>query len=123
MANEFSSDSQECKLVFRPWGSYRSLLQCGNHQIKEIFVKPGQRLSLQSHQHRSEHWVVVKGPVLVTLGNDERLLAEGEHVFIPKKVRHRLANPGREEIKVIEVQIGTYLGEDDIIRYQDDYHR
>ncbi len=123
MSNESSPDNQTGGLVCRPWGSYRSLLVSDNHQIKEIFVSPGQRLSLQSHRYRSEHWVVVRGPALVTLDDRERLLAEGEHVFIPKEARHRLANPGREEIKVIEVQIGTYLGEDDIIRYQDDYHR
>lgn len=109
--------------VKRPWGSFRTLLQEGNHQVKEIFVQPGQRLSLQSHEQRSEHWIVVQGPALVTVGDQESLLETGAHVFIPLRARHRLANPGKNEIKIIEIQLGSYLGEDDIIRYEDDYRR
>ena len=113
----------EDRVVKRPWGSFRTILKNGNHQIKEIFVQPGQRLSLQSHEKRSEHWVVVRGPALVTVDDRESLLETGAHVFIPIRARHRLANPGSREIKIIEVQIGTYLEEDDIIRYEDDYRR
>jgi len=109
--------------VFRPWGSFRSLLLADDHQIKEIFVNPGQRLSLQSHQQRCEHWIVATGPALVTIDGDEQKLSSGAHVFIPQRTRHRLANPGEKRIKIIEIQIGDYLGEDDIIRYEDDYQR
>ena len=109
--------------ITRPWGSFCSLLTADNHQVKEIFVEPGQRLSLQSHEHRSEHWVVTQGPALVTVNDLEKLFNTGEHIFIPKKARHRLTNPGKKQIKIIEVQLGDYLGEDDIIRYADDYQR
>ena len=109
--------------ILRPWGSYRCLTLAEGYQVKEILVAPGQRLSLQSHQHRSEHWVVVQGPALVTVDSRELEVAVGGHVFIPQGTRHRLANPGRNMIKVIEVQIGNYLGEDDITRYEDDYER
>ena len=109
--------------VIRPWGAYRSLLLADNHQVKEIFVEPGQRLSLQSHEKRCEHWVVAQGPALITVDNREKLFNTGEHIFIPRQARHRLANPGTEPVKIIEVQLGDYLGEDDIIRYADDYQR
>ncbi len=109
--------------VNRPWGSYRSLLQADNHQVKKLVVEPGQRLSLQSHERRCEHWVVTHGPALVTVGDKEQIFNTGEHIFIPLKARHRLANPGDDPIIIIEVQLGDYLGEDDIIRYADDYQR
>jgi mannose-6-phosphate isomerase-like protein (cupin superfamily) len=109
--------------VIRPWGSYSSLLLADNHQVKEIVVAPGQRLSLQSHEHRSEHWIVIQGPALITVDDQEKLFNPGEHIFIPKKARHRLANPGTEPIEIVEVQLGDYLGEDDIVRYADDYQR
>jgi len=94
-----------------------------NHQVKEIFVEPGQRFSLQSHKQRSEHWIVTKGPALITIDEDEHELNSGNHIFIPQGARHRLSNPGTEKIKIVEIQIGDYLGEDDIIRYEDDYQR
>ena len=109
--------------VFRPWGSFRSLLLADNHQIKEIFVDPGQRLSLQSHQQRSEHWIVTNGPALVTIDDQELRLEAGAHIFIPQGAKHRLTNPGTKKIKIVEIQIGSYLGEDDITRYEDDYQR
>jgi len=109
--------------IERPWGSYRTLCLEKNHQVKEIFVNPNQRLSLQSHEKRSEHWIIVQGPALVSLQGQEQLLASGEHIFIPQRAQHRLANPGPGIIKIIEVQYGSYLGEDDIIRYEDDYQR
>ena len=111
------------KEVFRPWGSFRSLLLADNHQVKEIFVDPGQRLSLQSHQHRSEHWIVTNGPALVTIDDQELTLKTGAHIFIPQGAKHRLTNPGTKRIKIVEIQIGSYLGEDDITRYEDDYQR
>ncbi len=109
--------------VIRPWGSFQSLLLADNHQVKEILVEPGQRLSLQSHDKRCEHWIVAHGPALITVGNQEKLFNTGEHIFIPKQARHRLANPGTEPINIVEIQLGSYLGEDDIIRYEDDYQR
>ena len=111
------------KTVVRPWGSFCSLLLADNHQVKEILVEPGQRLSLQSHEKRCEHWIVAQGPALITVGDQEKLFNTGEHIFIPRQARHRLANPGVESVKIIEVQLGDYLGEDDIIRYADDYQR
>ena len=122
-SNVNRGSSSNCLEVFRPWGSYRSILLSDGHQIKEIFVEPGQRLSLQSHKLRSEHWIVTKGPVLVTIDEKIHELVSGSHIFIPQGARHRLANPGTEKIKIVEIQIGDYLGEDDIIRYEDDYQR
>ena len=113
----------EFSWVKRPWGSFRTILKRDDHQVKEILVQPGQRLSLQSHEKRSEHWIVVRGPALVTINAQETLLQTEAHIFIPLKARHRLANPGQDEIKIIEIQLGTYLEEDDIIRYEDDYRR
>ncbi len=107
----------------RPWGSFRSLHRIPGCQVKELCVLPGRRLSLQAHEKRSEHWVVARGPALVTLDDRKQRLETGEHIFIPRRARHRLANPGTENILIIEVQIGSYLEEDDIIRYADDYQR
>ena len=92
-------------------------------QVKRIFVNPKAALSLQSHHHRSEHWVVVEGTAKVTVGKSIRLIAEGESIHIPLGEKHRLANPGKVPVLLIEVQTGTYLGEDDIIRYDDKYSR
>ena len=109
--------------VFRPWGSYEGLVQSGRFQVKRIVVKPGASLSLQMHHHRAEHWVVVKGTARVTCGEDVRLLAEDQSTYIPIGTAHRLENPGRIDLEIIEVQSGTYLGEDDIVRFQDHYGR
>ncbi|HEY6048814.1 MAG TPA: mannose-1-phosphate guanylyltransferase/mannose-6-phosphate isomerase [Sphingomicrobium sp.] len=109
--------------VFRPWGSYQSIDHGERFQTKRITVKPGGRLSLQKHQHRSEHWVVVAGTAEVTIGNEVRLLQENESAYIPAGTLHRLANPGEQPLQLIEVQCGSYLGEDDIIRIEDDYGR
>ena len=107
----------------RPWGWFETLADGKSFQVKRIVVKPGGALSLQSHKHRSEHWVNVEGIAKVTLGEDERFLEEGESIYIPLGAIHRLENPGTEPLILIEVQIGTYLGEDDIIRYEDVYNR
>jgi mannose-1-phosphate guanylyltransferase/mannose-1-phosphate guanylyltransferase/mannose-6-phosphate isomerase len=108
---------------YRPWGHYETLALGSRYQVKSIVVKPGGELSLQSHMHRSEHWVVVEGTALVTLGSTVSTLAENQSIYIPLGEVHRLANPGKVDLCLIEVQTGAYLGEDDIIRYQDIYAR
>lgn len=118
-----SNVGEPSRRVQRPWGYFSSLKLENGHQVKEIVVNPGQRLSLQSHRRRSEHWVVVEGTALITVDDDSREYRQGAHIFIPLGARHRLANPGQRHLTVIEVQIGEYLGEDDIVRYEDDYQR
>jgi mannose-1-phosphate guanylyltransferase/mannose-6-phosphate isomerase len=109
--------------VYRPWGSYTVLEASGRHKIKNIKVTPGKKLSLQLHNHRSEHWVVVKGRALVQVDGEEKHLEEGESTFIKAKVKHRLSNPGTIPLEIIEVQLGDYVGEDDIERFEDEYGR
>ncbi|MGY3581615.1 mannose-1-phosphate guanylyltransferase/mannose-6-phosphate isomerase [Bradyrhizobium sp. USDA 4341] len=109
--------------VDRPWGSYQSLDIGDRHQVKRIVVKPGGRLSRQKHHHRSEHWVVVRGIALVTINETETLVHENESIYVPIGAVHRMANPGKIPLELIEVQTGSYLGEDDIIRTEDDYRR
>ncbi len=109
--------------VHRPWGSYTELECSGMYKIKRVSVKPGQKLSLQLHHHRSEHWVVVKGTAEVELNGETRLLRQGESTFVHSGTRHRLRNPGVIPLEVIEVQLGEYLEEDDIVRFEDDYGR
>jgi mannose-1-phosphate guanylyltransferase/mannose-6-phosphate isomerase len=108
---------------FRPWGYFETLSIGGRFQVKLLHVKPGGKLSMQMHHHRSEHWVVVQGTAKVTVGEVERLVRENESVYIFATQWHRLENPGRVPLELIEVQIGTYLGEDDIVRTDDVYHR
>ncbi len=107
----------------RPWGYYETLTLGRRFQVKRIMVHPGAQLSLQSHMHRAEHWVVVEGSANVTIGQDTRLLSENESTFIPLGEIHRLENPGKVPLHLIEVQSGAYLGEDDIVRYADIYDR
>lgn len=109
--------------VHRPWGNYQSLDNGDRYQVKRIVVKKGGRLSLQYHNHRAEHWVVVRGTAKVTIGEETRTLHENESVYIPIGTPHRLENPGKIDLELIEVQTGSYLGEDDIIRIEDDYRR
>jgi mannose-1-phosphate guanylyltransferase / mannose-6-phosphate isomerase len=109
--------------VHRPWGSYQSLDDGERFHVKRIVVKPGGRLSLQLHHHRAEHWVVVRGTARVTIGDEVKVLHENESIYVPSGARHRLENPGKIDLEVIEVQTGSYLGEDDIVRFEDDYHR
>jgi mannose-1-phosphate guanylyltransferase / mannose-6-phosphate isomerase len=109
--------------VHRPWGSYQSVDNGERHQVKRIIVKPGQRLSLQRHYHRSEHWIVVRGAARVTVNEDVKTVHENESIYIPIGAVHRLENPGKILLELIEVQTGSYLGEDDIIRLEDDYRR
>jgi mannose-6-phosphate isomerase-like protein (cupin superfamily) len=109
--------------VHRPWGTYQTVDRGDRFQTKRIIVKPGGKLSLQKHAHRSEHWVVVDGTAEVTVGDETKLLRENESIYIPAGTQHRLANPGREPLHLIEVQCGDYLGEDDIVRLDDEYGR
>ena len=115
--------TQDHLKVHRPWGSYQSLDLGDRYQVKRIVVKQGGRLSLQLHHHRAEHWVVVRGAARVTIGDKVQMLHENESVYVPSGARHRLENPGKIDLELIEVQTGSYLGEDDIERIEDDYHR
>jgi mannose-6-phosphate isomerase-like protein (cupin superfamily) len=107
----------------RPWGRYEVLEEGPGFKVKRIEVKPGQRLSLQRHHHRSEHWVVVAGVADVVCGEKELQLNVGEHIHIPPSTNHRLGNSNNQILSIIEVQLGGYLGEDDIVRLADDYQR
>lgn len=109
--------------VYRPWGAYDSIDNGQRHQVKRITVKPGGVLSLQMHHHRAEHWIVVSGTAEVTRGDEVLLLAENQSTYIPLGVTHRLRNPGKLPLELIEVQSGSYLGEDDIVRFEDTYGR
>jgi mannose-1-phosphate guanylyltransferase/mannose-6-phosphate isomerase len=109
--------------VARPWGSYETVAEGPGFQVKHIVVDPGERLSLQSHVHRSEHWVVVRGAAEVTVGDSITILRENESSYIPAGTVHRLANPGTVPLELIEIQCGSYLGEDDIRRFDDEYGR
>lgn len=109
--------------VHRPWGSYQSVDNGDRHQVKRIIVKPGGRLSLQKHHHRAEHWIVVRGTAQVTVNELIRTVHENESIYIPIGAIHRLENPGKIQLELIEVQTGSYFGEDDIIRIEDDYRR
>lgn len=116
-------ESDEHPLSHRPWGSYSILEEGERYKIKRIVVKPQQRLSLQKHYHRSEHWIVVKGTAQVTIGTVEKCIHENESIYVPKGEVHRLENPGKVPLELIEVQIGEYVGEDDIVRLEDIYGR
>jgi mannose-1-phosphate guanylyltransferase len=111
------------RTAYRPWGGYSSVLNGDRFQVKRLFVKPGKKLSLQKHHHRAEHWVVVSGTAEVTLDGKVTMLAENESIYLPLGCVHRLANPGKILLELIEVQTGSYLGEDDIIRIEDEFGR
>ncbi len=111
------------KQVYRPWGWYEGIDEGDRFQVKRIMVKPGEKLSLQMHHHRAEHWIVVSGTARVTRGDEVELLTENQSTYIPLGTRHRLENPGKVELHMIEVQSGAYLGEDDIVRFEDIYQR
>lgn len=113
----------EHRTMQRPWGSYTILEEGERYKIKRILVRPSQKLSLQLHYHRSEHWIVVRGTAKVTLVDKESLLHENESLFVPKSTMHRLENPGKVPLELIEVQVGEYVGEDDIVRFEDIYGR
>jgi mannose-1-phosphate guanylyltransferase/mannose-6-phosphate isomerase len=109
--------------VYRPWGSYTVLEEGPRYKIKRIFVKPGHKLSEQMHYHRSEHWVVIKGTAKVVMDNKEYIVHENESIYVGKSTKHRLENPGKVDLELIEVQNGEYVGEDDIVRFNDIYGR
>ena len=109
--------------VARPWGSYESIADGPRFQVKHIIVDPGETLSLQMHYHRAEHWVVVRGSAEVTVGENVSILQENESTYIPAGTKHRLSNPGKVPLELVEVQCGPYLGEDDIERFDDQYGR
>ncbi len=116
-------EATEHRRIYRPWGFYEGLIAGERFQVKRIVVRPGRRLSLQKHYHRAEHWVVVNGTALVTRDNEQILLRENESVYLPLGCVHRLENPGKIPLALIEVQSGAYLGEDDIVRLEDVYGR
>lgn len=116
-------EASEHRRMYRPWGYYQSIDAGGRYQVKRIVVKSGAQLSLQKHFHRAEHWVVVKGTAEVTIGSEVRTVHENESVYIPIGSVHRLLNPGKIPLELIEVQVGSYLGEDDIVRLEDVYQR
>ncbi len=109
--------------VYRPWGWYEGIDSGERFQVKRIMVKPGEKLSLQMHHHRAEHWVVVSGSAMITVDGETKLFTENESTYIPIGSTHRLENPGKLPLHLIEVQSGSYLGEDDIVRFQDTYGR
>ena len=116
-------EGKQHKKMHRPWGYYESIKETNNLQIKKIEVNPGASLSLQMHNHRSEHWIVIEGNAKVQLNNDTKVLSKNESIYIPIQSKHRLSNPGKIPLILVEVQTGDYLGEDDIIRFEDIYGR
>ncbi len=120
---EQRDEADSLSTVHRPWGTYRGIHRGHRVQVKHIVVKPGGKLSLQMHRHRAEHWVVVQGTARIVRGDEELLLTEDQSTYIPLGTKHRLENPGKIPLHVIEVQSGSYLGEDDIVRFDDHYGR
>ena len=118
-----SPEGKAHRKIYRPWGHYTGVMEGSRWQVKRISVKPGESLSLQMHHHRAEHWVVVRGTALVERDGDEQLVGENQSTYIPMGCHHRLSNPGRIPVEMIEVQSGEYLGEDDIVRFDDVYGR
>lgn len=123
LKSEGRREPLEHRRVYRPWGYYQTIDAGDRYQVKRISVKPGASLSLQKHHHRSEHWVVVRGAADVTVGDERRLVHENESIYLPIGCVHRLSNPGKISLELIEVQTGSYLGEDDIVRLEDRYNR
>ena len=118
-----SPEGKAHRKIYRPWGAYTGVTEGNRWQVKRISVNPGASLSLQMHHHRAEHWVVVKGTALVERDGDQQLVGENQSTYIPLGCKHRLSNPGRIPVELIEVQSGEYLGEDDIVRFEDRYGR
>jgi mannose-1-phosphate guanylyltransferase / mannose-6-phosphate isomerase len=123
LQNKHREEHNQPRKVHRPWGWYDSIETGERFKVKRIQVKPGASLSLQKHAHRAEHWVVVKGSATVTCENQILTLQENQSTFIPQGAMHRLANHGTEPLEIIEIQSGSYLGEDDITRFEDSYGR
>jgi mannose-1-phosphate guanylyltransferase/mannose-6-phosphate isomerase len=123
LKNDGRPEASEHRRIYRPWGYYDSIDNGNRFQVKRIVVSPGGKLSLQKHMHRAEHWVVVRGTAETTIGDTVQMVHENQSVYIPIGAIHRLANPGRIPLELIEVQTGSYLGEDDIVRLDDVYQR
>ncbi len=123
LKNEKREERLTHRRVYRPWGSYETMDSGDRFQVKRLSVKPGKKLSLQLHHKRAEHWVVVNGTATVTKGEEVFLLKENESTYIPVETKHRLENATDEPLEIIEVQSGDYLGEDDIVRFEDDFGR
>ena len=121
--NKNFQEGKNHKRIYRPWGNYISIANNKTWQVKKIEVKSGESLSLQMHHHRAEHWIVVKGTALVEIDGKEKILCENQSTYIPLGSKHRLSNPGKTKLIIIEVQSGSYLGEDDILRFDDKYGR
>jgi mannose-1-phosphate guanylyltransferase/mannose-1-phosphate guanylyltransferase/mannose-6-phosphate isomerase len=115
--------AHEHPFEFRPWGRFEILRDTDSYKSKVIHVNPGQQLSYQSHAKRAEHWVIIQGQPEVVLNDVVHPLKPGQSIYIPQGAKHRIRNPGTDVVEFIEVQVGTYFGEDDIVRYQDDYQR
>ncbi len=123
LEREGASESKAHRRIYRPWGSYDGITEGERWQVKKIVVNPGASLSLQMHHHRAEHWIVVKGTAVVERDGQEQLVGENQSTYIPLGCKHRLSNPGKIPVEMIEVQSGPYLGEDDIVRFEDRYGR
>jgi len=123
LKSEKRSEYQTHRRVYRPWGYYEGIDAGPRFQVKHLMVNPGAALSLQMHHHRAEHWVVVKGTARVTRGDEVFMLTENQSTYIPLGTTHRLENPGNIPLEIVEVQSGSYLGEDDIVRFEDKYNR
>lgn len=123
LKSENRREAGQHKRIFRPWGYYQGIDEGQRYQVKRIVVKPGERLSLQKHFHRAEHWIVVRGTAEVGRDEEVHLVHENESIYLPIGCRHRLINPGKIDLELIEVQTGSYLGEDDIVRFEDAYNR
>jgi mannose-1-phosphate guanylyltransferase/mannose-6-phosphate isomerase len=123
LADNKRSEHLSHRRVYRPWGYYESIDDGERFQVKRIMVKPGAALSLQMHHHRAEHWIVVSGTAKVTCDDKTVLLSENQSTYIPLGMKHRLENPGKLPLFLVEVQSGSYLGEDDIVRFEDVYKR
>ena len=117
------SSQQQTKIEERPWGYFETLVDLLHTKVKRLVVNPGQRLSLQSHKLREEHWVIVRGPARVTLDDETRDYNYGEYIYVGRGVKHRLAATGNNAVEIIETQVGDDFPEEDIIRYEDDYNR
>ena len=117
------AEATKHRRIYRPWGNYLSIAEDLKWQVKRIEVKPGAKLSMQMHFHRAEHWVVVKGKAKIEVDNIEKIMGPNESVYIPLGVKHRLSNPTKLPLTLIEIQSGSYLGEDDIVRFKDIYNR
>ena len=123
LKKEHRKEVIENRTMYRPWGSYTILAESEGYKVKRITIKPGAKLSLQMHYHRSEHWTVISGTGKLTLDDKVVVFKENESTYIPIAVKHRLENPGQIPLSIIEVQNGRYLGEDDIVRFDDEYGR